>query len=146
VLAYALSRRVRPRVPSLLWPVALAVLTVGSAWLPQRNESTWIVCLLLGAMLPHFQEMPGGWVARLAQWIARYSYGIYLAHVFCIWAAFVALGGLPSPARFAVFILLVAGLPVLLFHGLEHPFTRLGIRISSYLTAGRRESPQAAAA
>jgi peptidoglycan/LPS O-acetylase OafA/YrhL len=138
VLAYALTLRVAPRLPGWCWPVFLAGLTGASVLLPPRNESTWPICLALGAAIPFFREMPGGATARVSSLLARYSYGLYLTHVFCIWTAFVALDRLPFAARVAVFAVMVPGLPAILFHALESPFTKAGIALSARWTGRRR--------
>jgi peptidoglycan/LPS O-acetylase OafA/YrhL len=89
-------------------------------------------------------EIKTRWLRRASN-IATYSYGIYRAHRFCIW---IALGLLASHAlwlRIAVLIVLLVGLPVLLYHTIERPMIELGIRIAARITEPR-VLPSAAAA
>jgi peptidoglycan/LPS O-acetylase OafA/YrhL len=75
-----------PRFKSFLWPAFIlalvAVFTVRSdVWVG------WVLCLLLGIMIPSFAEIKTRWLRRVSNRIATYSYGIYHAHQFCIWIA-----------------------------------------------------------
>jgi len=133
-----------PRFKSFLWPVFIlalvAVYTVRSdVWLG------WAISLLLGIMIPFFAEIKTRWLRLASNRIATYSYGIYLAHQFCIWIALGLLASHPLWLRIAVLIVLLVGLPVLLYHAIEKPMIGLGIRIAARFT-GPRALPGAAAA
>ena len=56
-------------------------------------------CLILGLMLPRFQELPSAFLRLACQTIARYSYGIYLLHMPVIWFAFNYLRFTPLPVQ-----------------------------------------------
>jgi len=132
-----------PRFRSFLWPLFIlalvAVFTVRSdAWLG------WVLCLLLGIMIPSFDEIKTRWLRWAAHRIATYSYGIYLAHQFCIWIALGLLASHPVWIRIAVLSVLLFGLPVLLYHAIEKPMIDLGIRIAARFEP--RPLPSAAAA
>ncbi len=100
VLAFAMTKRFRPRLPAWLWPPALLVLTAASGAY-QKFSGTWVVCLALGCAIPFFAEVPRGWLSWVGHQVAKYSYGIYLGHLFCIWMAFVKIPGLPLGVRFS---------------------------------------------
>jgi peptidoglycan/LPS O-acetylase OafA/YrhL len=133
-----------PRFKSYLWPVFIltlvAVFTLRSdAWLG------WVLCLVLGIMIPSFAEISSPSLRWVCNRIATYSYGIYLAHQFCIWIALGVLASYPLGLRIAVLIVLLVGLPVLLYHAIEKPMIDLGIRMASRFTESR-VLPSAAAA
>ena len=64
---------------------------------------------------------------------------------FCIWIALGLLASHPLWLRIAVLIVLLVGLPVLLYHAIEKPMIELGIRIAARFTEPRA-LPGAAAA
>ena len=125
IIAYKLSQRSRPQFPFLAWPVALALATAIFLQHPVPDRG-WICCLLIGASVPQFREMPAGYVRKGCQLIARYSYGIYLTHFICIWFAFERLQHAPQLVRWIVFLGTLTGIPVLLYHALEAPMISLG--------------------
>ncbi len=61
IIAYKLSQRSRPQFPFLAWPVALALATAIFLQHPVPDRG-WICCLLIGASVPQFREMPAGYV------------------------------------------------------------------------------------
>ena len=63
--------------------------------------------------------------------IAKYSYGIYLTHFFCIWLTFDPLHDvLPRAVRPLLFAALVALLPIAFYHLTEEPLTQFGKRVA----------------
>jgi peptidoglycan/LPS O-acetylase OafA/YrhL len=76
--------------------------------------------------------------------IAKYSYGIYLTHVVCIWAAFVGLRRLPAASQWIIFAAILVSIPVLLYHGVEAPLINIGKRIvEGWLAPAEVEVPMA---
>jgi peptidoglycan/LPS O-acetylase OafA/YrhL len=70
--------------------------------------------------------------------IAKYSYGIYLTHFFSIWFGFEYLrNALPLAGRLAVFVVLIARLPVFFYHLLEEPLVQLGKYLGKRLEGAR---------
>ncbi len=66
-----------------------------------------------------------------SQFIAKYSYGIYLTHTFCIWLAFERLHFLlPRMPQLVLFAALVTGLPVPFYDFLEQPMVQMGKRVA----------------
>jgi peptidoglycan/LPS O-acetylase OafA/YrhL len=124
-------------IPSYLWPPFILLLGALYALEPARRFGAEL-CLLLGLMIPRFREIKLTPVRLVSKWIATYSYGIYLAHSFCIW---FALTRFHSWTLFAVMIVV---LPVALYHGIEHPAIKLGTRLANKLS--NRKLPKAAPA
>jgi peptidoglycan/LPS O-acetylase OafA/YrhL len=129
VLAFNLSKRYRSVLPASLWPVVLLAIIVGFMLMPSWRAA-WIVCLILGVSVVFFREQPNQLLNRICHAIAKYSYGIYLGHTFCIWAAFVACARLPFIAQLAIFGTLITSVPYLLFRFVEQPGIELGKRLS----------------
>jgi peptidoglycan/LPS O-acetylase OafA/YrhL len=131
IVAYKLWRR--PRVlPGFLWPVfillicAMFLLFSGS----QPIETGWFICFSIGLGVCLFRELPASLFTRLAQIIARYSYGLYLLHYFAIWLGFAAGKHLDVRLQVAIFISTLISLSVILYHGVEAPMIALGVRVS----------------
>ena len=135
ILGFCLSLRVIPRVPFWIWPLSLLGLTglyvgisiVGVA--VHSGPAAWLTCLLAGLLLPLVRETTS-WVRPASATVAKYSYGIYLAHMPALWVAFAVLAAWPRPVQWGVFILLLAGVSALVFHLIEQPLMRLGGRIA----------------
>jgi peptidoglycan/LPS O-acetylase OafA/YrhL len=135
VIAYQLQRTRRPQLPAALWPgfvtgIILLFLykqtLVSNPWC-----KSWFVCLALGVAAPLFTQLSARWLTVPSYFIAKYSYGIYLTHFFCIWLAFDRLHYvLPRIIRLTLFAALAALLPVLFYHLLEGPLTLLGKRVA----------------
>ncbi|MBX6311470.1 MAG: acyltransferase family protein [Isosphaeraceae bacterium] len=143
-----------------MWAVAaLAVIVTGPRF--AKHNAGWAVfrlpslnyapCFLAGVLaykisegrtgfvpfvgLPAFRELQSRRLRAACAIVARYSYGIYRSHYFCIWFAFEAMGGLGLAARGSIFLAGAAGLPVLLHHLIEAPMIRLGNRPARFLCA-----------
>jgi peptidoglycan/LPS O-acetylase OafA/YrhL len=135
VIAYQLQRTTRPQFPAILWPgVIIATLLlflykqhlVSNPWL-----KSWFACLAFGLPVVFFAQVSSSWLTVPSRLIAKYSYGIYLTHFFCIWLAFNRLeDAVPRIARLALFAALVTGLPVFFYHWLEEPMVLLGKRVA----------------
>ena len=135
VIAYQLQRTRRRKLPAFVWPCL--VLFAIPFYLYKQNLiadfriKSWILCLTVGLAVPFFAQISGRWITTPARLIAKYSYGIYLTHTLCIWLAFEQLHSvLPRIARYGLFGVLVAGLPVVFYHSLEEPMIRVGKRVA----------------
>jgi peptidoglycan/LPS O-acetylase OafA/YrhL len=129
IITYVLLNKFKPRIPSWLWPFWIVSLALAvSAMHTERTQQ--VMALVLGLSIPLFYELQWTPVKKFSAWVAKYSYGIYLFHVLCIWFAFQYLSHLPRAAQWAIFIILVAIVSVTFYHLLEE---RL-IRVGSHLT------------
>jgi len=132
ILAFVMLRYAKAKLPSSIWVAglpagALAVgVWLGQMWSPSRE---WIFCLALGMVLPFFSELRAGVLRRGAHWVAKYSYGIYLAHVPAIWVAFRILPW-PPAGRWLGLAGMLLILPVGLYHIIEEPLIRYGKRLT----------------
>jgi peptidoglycan/LPS O-acetylase OafA/YrhL len=116
------------KIPSYLWPPLLLLLAVVYGYSPTRRVGAEL-CLLLGLMIPLFREISAQPVRIVSKWIATYSYGIYLAHSFCIWLALTRFHS------WALFVPMMIVLPVVLYHGIEHPAVKIGTRLANKLSS-----------
>lgn len=133
VLAYTLPYR--PRIPSALWPAFLLLLIVLFSLRPEISTG-WLLCLVLGTMIPRFREIQTPWLRSASHHIATYSYGIYLSHPFAIWIATGVLAAHSLAFRVIALATLLVGLPVMLFHAIEKPMIQLGVRLAARATQG----------
>ncbi|MGH7978113.1 MAG: acyltransferase family protein [Limisphaerales bacterium] len=132
VIAYKFMSRPGIKMPSFVWPMALAAITALYLRFPSALHGA-VCCLLLGLIIPHFAQMSKIGGAKIAQLIARYSYGIYLTHFICIWLAFQAFGGLSRLEQWSFFLMLLFLVPVTLYHLIEAPMIHVGRRVASRL-------------
>lgn len=123
---------VRPhtaRVKSYLWLPFILILSALYITMP-RVETAWVLCLILGFAIPLFAEIKMPWLRWISNRVATYSYGIYLAHQFCIWFVFDVMQGYPWWSRTAVLLVSLVAIPVALYHGMEKPFIGAGVRLA----------------
>ena len=149
VIAYQLRRTPRRQLPAIVWPG----LVIGIVLLYLWNQNVifdswskgWVACLALGASVPFFAQISSPLLTEPSRLIAKYSYGIYLTHFFCIWLMFDRLHFvLPRAARFPLFVALVVLLPLGFYHFLEEPMTKLGKRIAKRIERREETSPASA--
>lgn len=135
VIAYQLQRAKRRQLPAVFWPgvVIVIVLLFLYKQTPVLNlwYKGWIACFALGVAVPFFAQISAPWLTVPSYLIAKYSYGIYLTHLFCIWLMFERLHDvIPRIVRLPLFAGMVMLLPILFYHFLEEPMTSLGKRVA----------------
>ena len=121
------------------WPVVIAV----ASWFYLARPTLphgWVGCLVLAVAVVFVRELPDGSLRMVCLQIARYSYGIYLAHFLLMWLAFDRLAGAPRAAQIAVFAVAMVAVPVALYHLVERPMIRVGERVARALRQGQRTS------
>jgi peptidoglycan/LPS O-acetylase OafA/YrhL len=143
VLAFVLLRRVRPFLSAWVLPavvVCWAVLCVPLLVSAGASEVhlLWSVSLLAGLTIPLCRPMPQGRIARACALVALYSYGIYLTHDFAIWPLNGLVPGLPWFAQWGSFLVLLVGLPYIVYHGIEKRGIRLGVHLAQRLSSPRQ--------
>ncbi len=118
-----------PRLRSSLWPLLLAGIICAFTLNPVLPMA-WALCLVLGLLIPLFHEIQNQTIRAASNRIATYSYGIYISHQFCIWVSLGLLAANPLWLRVAVLSSTLVVTPVLLYHGIEKPMIKLGMRLS----------------
>src|ERR1035438_6639051 len=99
VLAYQfiLKQRTEPVLSSITWPFAVTGLATFYVFVVRTSHAAsdvpagWMMCLLLGMMIPQWREIQAPLFGKVVKEIAKYSYGIYLFHNPIIWVSFVVL-------------------------------------------------------
>jgi len=132
IIAYQLQREIRPYFPAILWAPILVLLAISFLCgdTAENWPVRWSLCLAVGFAIPLFKHISNPWLVSSTHVISKYSYGIYLSHFFCIWFAFEYLHSLRTPEKWAVFVVLVAALPVFFYHLIEEPMIKLGKKIA----------------
>ncbi|WHZ24516.1 MAG: Acyltransferase 3 [Nitrospira sp.] len=147
VATYFLGFKVpHPRLPFVGW-----LLMIGSGLFLYSYASTfievdianWLLSLWIGLSAPFFVELRQAAVKRIAELIARYSYGIYLTHLQVLWFAFIVLKDHAKPVQYGTFALLGIGVPILLYHLVEHPMIRFGMKLTAGRALGAEKQPHA---
>lgn len=141
VIAFVLPHS--PRLKSVLWLPFILFLTCVYVAFP-LIQTAWLLCLALGLAIPFFAEIKTVWLRSLSHWIATYSYGIYISHQFCIWFAADILSAWPGWIKFPLLAILLAGIPIILYHAIEKPMISLGANLAKKW--GTRYQPAAAVA
>jgi peptidoglycan/LPS O-acetylase OafA/YrhL len=127
--AIARTRRSTWHLGFWLWPVVIAAATAFYVAQPTLPHG-WVSCLAIAVAVVGIRELPDGSWRVLCQLIARYSYGVYLAHFLLIWLAFDHLAEAPWSVQIAVFTVLLVALPVALYHLVERPMIRVGEHVA----------------
>jgi peptidoglycan/LPS O-acetylase OafA/YrhL len=128
VIAFKLPRGQRSPLVLFAYVAALAVAFPWLASLGAWEEvAAWPLCLGLGALIAKSRELRAPRLAAVAKVIARYSYGVYLMHSFCIELAFVRLRTLQWP----VFIASLCLTSYAAYHLIEKRGIALGVRLTS---------------
>lgn len=135
VAAYFFGFKVpHPRLPFVGWlgMIGSGLVLYPSAYaLVNDYVANWLLCLWIGLSAPFFMELQQPLVKQAAALIARYSYGIYLTHLQVLWFAFIVLKDQAKLAQYGAFALLGIGIPVLLYHLIEHPMIRFGVKLTA---------------
>lgn len=140
VIAYCVSQRRTRELPFWLFGVVLGAGVLSYLALSAPDPSVhsrlaaWSVCLAVGLLLPQFRDTSSRLVRRGAAWIAQYSYGIYVSHQIALWLAFVMLPDLPLAVNLGLFAVLMAVVPVALYHTIEAPLIRQGGMCAAWLS------------
>jgi peptidoglycan/LPS O-acetylase OafA/YrhL len=138
---------VMPRIPilsSYLWPILIFGLVVVFTINPVMPMGS-ALCLVLGLFIPYFREIQTKAIRTISNRIATYSYGIYISHQFCIWFALGVLAARPLWLRVGVLSTSLVVLPIIVYHGIEKPMIRTGIRLASRWRGKAAAAPAIAA-
>lgn len=132
----------RSRLPFVGWPLTIAAAAGMFFALRSRThfEGYWIMCLAIGLSAPLFAEMEFPLLRKVSAWIARYSYGIYLTHMYALWTGLIVLKDEPVWVRCAVVVVLSVGAPVVLYKTIEAPMIRVGTRLANRLPRAAKSS------
>lgn len=137
VLAYTLSKQSAIRLPGAAWLPVLILVSVAYACAQGPNPNMhyppvqWLLCLLVGAIVPMFADSTAKALNSAAAFVAKYSYGIYLFHCIAIWLGCVVLADLPIWLQWTVVATALCVLTGVGYHWVEAPAIRMGARLAS---------------
>jgi peptidoglycan/LPS O-acetylase OafA/YrhL len=132
VIAYLLYSKVKPRLPAFVLPLLVIVLLcIFMPWPSWRNG--WWLTIALGLSLPFIRPLRTKWLIGASHHIAKYSYGIYLAHPFCIALGVNFLKGHSLSLQIAAIVLSMAGIVIPAYHFLEKPMIDLGAKFADWM-------------
>ena len=133
VIAWRISHLYMPKLPAWLWPIGLVA--VCSIWMAASREYDmfyrWGFCLVLGCAIPWFYQIDWTWLTISAKMVARYSYGIYLSHIALMTLCFRQPAWHSKLVQWAAFVALSFGIPIAIYHLLEHPMIGVGRKLTS---------------
>lgn len=141
VVAYRLTKAKSLQLPAWLFPVAVVGITAIYLSKPIYMRG-WACSLLMGICIPQFKQISATAAKRVFTVIARYSYGIYLAHFACIWLAFEVCARLPMWAQFLILLATLVSVPFDLYHIVEEPLIRAGAMLSARIRTAEIFAPQ----
>jgi peptidoglycan/LPS O-acetylase OafA/YrhL len=97
--------------------------------------NNWLAAVAVAWAILVSREISSKIVWNMAHKVAKYSYGIYLAHVPLLWLAFRALNPLfPFWIRITVFAITSMAVPVIAYHFFEAPLIDRGREVAARLT------------
>ena len=136
VICYLRLKSRRP-LPFWTFPVTLAAILaaymLGYARIGMQAGLGIIATLALAFAIPAFTPMRARWLRRASHAVAKYSYGIYLFHVPCLWLAFGKLRFLGALGCSVAFVVLTAAVVVTAYHALEAPMIAVGKKLARNL-------------
>src|SRR5579863_2776823 len=124
VIAYQIFKAKYQRFPSWAFVPLIGITTAIFLYRPGWQASAWLTCLLLGVALPLVRQIQSATVRVVSSLIAKYSYGIYIAH------SVLTLYMRPSSQNLPWYLLATGIGAVLSYHLLEHPMIRFGYHVT----------------
>jgi peptidoglycan/LPS O-acetylase OafA/YrhL len=121
----------RPQFPAPGYGAALAVFIAAPLFWHDTLGEFYVAAVLFVLIFPRFHENRNRWLCGAAHSVAQYSYGIYLPHAPILWFVGERMPSHSAAFRLAVFLLLMVGVPVILYHAVEKPFIELGVRLTT---------------
>jgi peptidoglycan/LPS O-acetylase OafA/YrhL len=161
VMAWRLMRtQDRRRIPGWVWPFAIALVSL--IWMSSTEKtlpfSIAIFGMCLGLIIPLFREIRWPRLALAAKIVARYSYGIYLAHFpimiyvmqsrhFYLDSQFKHIPLMPliphyaRPIHTVMVVVLTAAASYVLYHTIEEPGIQLGRKLAKKVAGSTSKQP-----
>jgi len=135
VMAYIGFGRWKPVLPGWALMVFLAAVWAACLIKPNFHWSAWIFCLIVGLALPLFRQIRSKAVVGISKQIAKYSYGVYLTHLFALVIGLYLMRGHSLGVRLLLMVVPLVALPVLAYHLMERPMIQLGSKLAAIAEA-----------
>jgi len=146
VIAFIGFKTLSAKFPAWTFVPFLAAFIIGASFLLNHLDGPgpWIFSLMLGLGLPLFHSFKQSYFTEACKVVARYSYGIYLAHPFAILFGIKFCHSYPLAVQLLVEAVTIPVLAVSSYHLLEKPMidrgSRLAAKVEVYSLA-RRKTP-----
>jgi peptidoglycan/LPS O-acetylase OafA/YrhL len=161
VIAWKLGREgIKKNFPGWVWPAAIAAVSIIWIVSTEKYDALYVAVfgLGLGLVIPLFREIRWDSLKTVSRIVARYSYGIYLAH----YPVMSWVMGSPEDPRFKkipamphlthhvrtvhlfLVVVLTALASLMLYHLIENPCIRLGKKLAEWITAPAKNPPTSA--
>ncbi len=130
VIAYVGFARRKAILPGWMLPIALIAFLMIFLLAPNFHRA-WFLCLAIGLSLPSFRQIRSKALIRCTHEIAKYSYGIYLSHIFALVLGLYLMPHQPLFLQLTVIFSSTAILSVAGYKWLEAPMIRYGSRFAA---------------
>jgi peptidoglycan/LPS O-acetylase OafA/YrhL len=140
VMAYKRAGRKRT-LPAWIWVVLIPGMLLSVSALPFYERhflrpisicTEWAAVWALGFAWSKFSDVSWEPVVRVAAQVAKYSYGIYLAHTYAFYICFAKFKTSPAIGVFLA-TLITAAMAVLAYHLVEQPLINVGKRVAAHI-------------
>lgn len=125
----AYTEKARERFHFLWLPLMLVLITIYYSF-SYNDFKNPLLAAIVGLMIPYFKQCPYSGLNKITNLIAKYSYSIYLTHLFCFWFALNKITG-SLFIQLSVACLLLVLLCYVFYNFLEKPCIEAGKRIAS---------------
>jgi peptidoglycan/LPS O-acetylase OafA/YrhL len=138
-VAYKLAGKAQWKLKATCWPLLLFSVagmrlsfTKPTAYLQTLPVFVdwWILCAFIGFAIPFFGQLTMTAVTTTSKVVAKYSYSVYMSHLFCMWITLEKMHSFPLLVRMLAFVVLLVAVSVTLYHSVEHPFIKLGQQLT----------------
>ena len=132
-LAFKL-RNMRRTLGAWVWPVSLLTALSVGAYVNDGMTQVyveWVLCLFIALLWPRIRDAENSMITGAAASIAKYSYGIYLSHIPCLWVCFYRLPLRSVTVKILGAALLTGLSSVFCYHVVEQPGISLGKRLAA---------------
>ena len=130
IIAYIGYKHIRSHLPSWTFVGLLAILLFFFEEHPSVPRG-WIVCLVLGLLLPRFRDVQNRFIVKGSHLLATYSYGVYLLHMVALWLGFTYLEHRPFWLHMSVTLVSLTVMAIGAYHLIERPAMSLGSRVAN---------------
>jgi peptidoglycan/LPS O-acetylase OafA/YrhL len=142
IVAFDLCRKVRKSLPAWMWPAAILTCILIFGPLDNADPTTkltraWILSLTLGVSVAFVRDMEWHRLNTATQWVAEYSYGIYLSHFVVFWIALDVMASRPVWERSLFLVVASVATPVACYHVIEKPLIARGASLARLLRPER---------
>ena len=129
IVAYQLLKKPTPKLPAFCWPIFVALLSLIYMMGNDSPYKNYALCAALGLGIPVFEQLRSAAITRASHYVAKYSYGIYLAHFAIIYFAFDRGEHLPWGIQVVAFAAMLTVVPIALYHTIEDPMIQVGKKL-----------------